>query len=277
MEVHEGLVLCTERKSSALQHTRCCTIIFKGMRKNILFYTCDVLLSSIGSCFSSLSCTGPLVLFPGTLVYSLSCTDSSQPPCRNAPPVCSKGSSRWGLENMENMSGGTSIRPHCLVTHLLLEIGTSGRDFHSHDLSWLHVCVLSNTFTNYRFFLIVPNGTGYLKPSGCFRLCEQSGKNLKYIYPASLWNMGFTWWNAIKGLKILWYETQLGMHLRDDGHLNVYFLTAFLPFSELPPSDPLICEQLYVYWHTSIFIYECFYICVYIWTWAASLILTWTI
>lgn len=109
-------------------------------------------------------------------VSSPSCKDGSQPPCYKTSPGGSKGSCRWGMEHMENMSGGIWIRPHCLARHLLLETGTSGRDLHSSDLSGLHVYIPSSTLTNYRFFLIVPNGTGYLQPRGCFPLCEHSGK-----------------------------------------------------------------------------------------------------
>lgn len=55
--------------------------------------------------------------------------------------------------------------------------------------------------------------------------------------------------HALKGLKILRYKrcSYESMYVRHDGGLNVHFLTSFIPFSELPPSDPLICEQVYVY------------------------------
>lgn len=91
-EVHEELALCTERKPSALQPHWVLYHYPQGHEKNITFYTCDVLLSSIGSCFSSLSCTGALVSW--NTVSFLSCTNSSQPPCWKAPPFSGKGSCR---------------------------------------------------------------------------------------------------------------------------------------------------------------------------------------
>lgn len=54
------------------------------------------------------------------------------------------------------------------------------------------------------------------------------------------------------------------MYVRHGGGLNAHFLTSFMLFSELPPSDPLTCEQVYVYWNICAYLHiNILYMCIY--------------
>lgn len=92
----------------------------QGHEKSILFHIYHVLLSSIGSCFSSLSCTGSLVHVMSPAILSL------PPPAKVAPSLLVKkllqfvarapvdeGWSTWRTWVVEHGSGHTAWRGIC--------------------------------------------------------------------------------------------------------------------------------------------------------------------
>lgn len=103
-------------------HTSFCTIILKIMRKTVFFCTCGVPLSSKGSCFSSLSCTGPLCTWP------VSWNTVSSFPAQIAPSLLVEKFLQSVARVPVNREWRTWVVEHgsqCLVRHLPLETRTS--------------------------------------------------------------------------------------------------------------------------------------------------------